>query len=72
LNDAERITNPHRFRGASKRSATRLALFYGATYGTMGTHLPFFTLWLKSAHRPSWIGIISAVPSVTRFTVLRS
>ena len=33
---------------APKRFATRLALFYGATYGTMGTHLPFFTLWLKS------------------------
>jgi PPP family 3-phenylpropionic acid transporter len=57
--------------GASKRFATRLALFYGATYGTMGTHLPFFTLWLKSVGiDPSWIGIISAVPSVTRFTTL--
>ena len=56
---------------ASKRFATRLALFYGATFGTMGTHLPFFTLWLKSVGiDPSWIGIISAVPSVTRFTVL--
>jgi MFS transporter, PPP family, 3-phenylpropionic acid transporter len=57
--------------GASKRFATRLALFYGATFGTMGTHLPFFTLWLKSVGiDPSWIGIISAVPAVTRFTVL--
>jgi PPP family 3-phenylpropionic acid transporter len=57
--------------GASKRFATRLALFYGATFGTMGTHLPFFTLWLKSVGiDASWIGIISAVPSVTRFTVL--
>jgi len=57
--------------GASKRFATRLALFYGATYGTLGTHLPFFTLWLKSVGiDPSWIGIISAVPSVTRFTTL--
>jgi PPP family 3-phenylpropionic acid transporter len=57
--------------GASKRFATRLALFYGATYGTLGTHLPFFTLWLKSVGiDSSWIGIISAVPSVTRFTVL--
>jgi MFS transporter, PPP family, 3-phenylpropionic acid transporter len=57
--------------GASKRFATRLALFYGTTYGTMGTHLPFFTLWLKSVGiDSSWIGIISAVPSVTRFTVL--
>jgi len=57
--------------GASKRFATRLALFYGTTFGTMGTHLPFFTLWLKSVGiDASWIGIISAVPSVTRFTVL--
>jgi PPP family 3-phenylpropionic acid transporter len=57
--------------GASKRFATRLALFYGATFGTMGTHLPFFTVWLKSVGiDASWIGIISAVPAVTRFTVL--
>ncbi|MBA2402742.1 MAG: MFS transporter [Bradyrhizobium sp.] len=57
--------------GGSKRFATRLALFYGATFGTMGTHLPFFTLWLKSVGiDASWIGIISAVPAVTRFTVL--
>jgi PPP family 3-phenylpropionic acid transporter len=56
---------------ASKRFAARLALFYGATFGTMGTHLPFFTLWLKSVGiDASWIGVISAVPSVTRFTVL--
>ena len=33
---------------ASKQFATRLALFYGTTFGTVGTHLPFFTLWLKS------------------------
>ena len=56
---------------ASKRFATRLALFYGATFGTMGTHLPFFTVWLKAVGiDASWIGIILAVPSATRFTVL--
>ena len=56
---------------ASKRFATRLALFYGATFGTMGTHLPFFTVWLKAVGLDaSWIGIICAVPSLTRFTVL--
>src|SRR5437870_8914396 len=56
---------------ASKRFATRLGLFYGTTFGTMGTHAPFFTLWLKSVGiDPSWIGVISAVPAVTRFTVL--
>ena len=37
----------------------------------MGTHLPFFTVWLKAVGiDASWIGIISAVPSLTRFTVL--
>ena len=37
----------------------------------MGTHLPFFTVWLKAVGiDASWIGIISAVPAVTRFTVL--
>ena len=57
--------------GGSKRFATRLALFYGTTFGTMGTHLPFFTVWLKAVGiDASWIGIISAVPSLTRFTVL--
>ena len=55
----------------SKRFAARLALFYGTTFGTMGTHLPFFTVWLKAVGiDASWIGIISAVPALTRFTVL--
>jgi MFS transporter, PPP family, 3-phenylpropionic acid transporter len=54
-----------------KRFATRLALFYGATFGTIGSHLPFFPVWLKAVGiDASWIGIITAVPSVTRFTVL--
>jgi len=56
---------------ASKRFATRLALFYGATFGMIGTHLPFFTVWLKAVGIDSWwIGVIGAVPSLTRFTVL--
>jgi PPP family 3-phenylpropionic acid transporter len=54
-----------------KRFATRLALFYGATFGTIGSHLPFFPVWLKAVGiDASWIGIITAVPSVTRFTIL--
>jgi PPP family 3-phenylpropionic acid transporter len=57
--------------GASRRFAARLALFYGATFGTLGTHLPFFPVWLKAVGiDASWIGIITAVPSVTRFTIL--
>jgi PPP family 3-phenylpropionic acid transporter len=54
-----------------KRFAARLALFYGTLFGLVGTHLPFFPVWLKAVGiDPSWIGIITAVPSVTRFTIL--
>jgi PPP family 3-phenylpropionic acid transporter len=57
--------------GVPRRFATRLALFYGALFGLAGTHLPFFPVWLKAIGiDASWIGIITAVPSVTRFTVL--
>ena len=56
---------------ASRRFAVRLALFYGALFGLVGTHLPFFPVWLKAVGiDASWIGIITAVPAVTRFTVL--
>jgi PPP family 3-phenylpropionic acid transporter len=55
----------------SRRFATRLALFYGTLFGLVGTQLPFFPVWLKAVGiDASWIGIIIAVPSVTRFTVL--
>ena len=54
-----------------KRFAVRLALFYGAAFGMIGTHLPFFPLWLKAVGiEASWIGIITAVPAVTRFSIL--
>ena len=54
-----------------RRFATRLALFYGTMFGMMGTHLPFFTVWLKAVGIDAfWIGIITAIPPVTRFTVL--
>jgi PPP family 3-phenylpropionic acid transporter len=57
--------------GTSRRFATRLALFYGTVFGLMGTHLPFFPVWLKAVGiDASWIGIITAVPAVTRFTIL--
>ena len=56
---------------SGRRFATRLALFYGAVFGLVGTHLPFFPVWLKAEGiDASWIGIITAVPSLTRFTVL--
>ena len=55
----------------SRRFATRLALFYGAMFGLLGAYLPFFPVWLKAVGiEASWIGIITAVPAVTRFTVL--
>ena len=55
----------------AKRFAARLALFYGTLFGLVGTHLPFFPVWLKAIGiDASWIGIITAVPSLTRFTVL--
>jgi PPP family 3-phenylpropionic acid transporter len=55
----------------SRRFATRLALFYGTLFGLVGTHLPFFPVWLKAVGiDASWIGIITAVPAVTRFTIL--
>ncbi len=57
--------------GASRRFATRVALFYGTLFGMTGTHLPFFTVWLKAVGIDAfWIGLITAVPPVTRFTVL--
>jgi PPP family 3-phenylpropionic acid transporter len=48
-----------------------VALFYGTVFGMTGTHLPFFTVWLKAVGIDAfWIGLITAVPPVTRFTVL--
>jgi PPP family 3-phenylpropionic acid transporter len=54
-----------------KRFATWVALVYGTGFGLVGTHLPFFPVWLKAVGvDPAWIGVITAVPSVTRFTTL--
>jgi PPP family 3-phenylpropionic acid transporter len=54
-----------------ERFAVRLALFYGTLFGLFGTQLPFFPVWLKAVGiDASWIGIITAVPAVTRFTTL--
>ena len=54
-----------------RRFAVSLALFYSAVFAVSGTHLPFFPVWLKAVGiDSSWIGIINAVPSVTRFTIL--
>ena len=46
----------------SRRFATRLALFYSALFGLVGTHLPFFPVWLKAVGvDAAWIGIITAL-----------
>ena len=64
-------TIPIASRPTARRFATRLALFYGAVFGLVGTQLPFFPVWLQSIGiDASWIGLITAVPSLTRFTVL--
>jgi PPP family 3-phenylpropionic acid transporter len=64
-------TIPIASRNEPRRFAARLALFYGTLFGLGGTYLPFFPVWLKAvAIDASWIGIIMAVPSVTRFTIL--
>jgi PPP family 3-phenylpropionic acid transporter len=56
---------------AARRFAGRLAFVYGAGFGLIGTHLPYFPVWLKAVGvDPAWIGLITAVPAVTRFTVL--
>ena len=56
---------------APKRFATGLALFYGAVFTLLGAQMPFFPVWLRAVGiDASWIGVIAAVPAVTRFTVL--
>lgn len=58
-------------REVSRRFAARLALFYGALFGLIGGQLPFFPVWLQALGiEASWIGIITAAPSVARFTIL--
>ena len=64
-------TIPIASRNEPRRFAAWLALFYGTLFGLGGTYLPFFPVWLKAVGiDASWIGIIAAVPSVTRFTFL--
>jgi MFS transporter, PPP family, 3-phenylpropionic acid transporter len=58
-------------RSVSRRFAVSLAAFYAAIFAVTGCHLPFFPVWLRAVGiDAAWIGVISAVPSVTRFTVL--
>ena len=55
----------------SRRFAVGLAAFYASLFGLVGTHLPFFPVWLKAVGiDAAWIGIITALPSISRFTAL--
>jgi MFS transporter, PPP family, 3-phenylpropionic acid transporter len=55
----------------SRRFAVRLALFYAAIFALFGCQLPFLSVWFRAIGLDAtWIGLISAVPAVTRFTVL--
>ena len=59
------------FGGVHAVDGLTLDLPRGAVFGLIGTHLPFFPVWLKAIGiDPSWIGIMTAVPSVTRFSIL--
>lgn len=56
---------------AARRFAIRTALFYSTILGLGGTYLPFFPVWLKAVGvEAAWIGIITAVPSLVRLSVL--
>jgi MFS transporter, PPP family, 3-phenylpropionic acid transporter len=55
----------------SRRFAVGLAAFYASLFGLVGTHLPFFPVWLKAVGiEAAWIGIITALPAISRFTAL--
>ena len=55
----------------SRRFAVGLAAFYASLFGLVGTHLPFFPVWLKAVGiEAAWIGVITALPAISRFTVL--
>jgi PPP family 3-phenylpropionic acid transporter len=55
----------------SRRFAVGLAAFYASLFGLVGTHLPFFPVWLKAVGiDAAWIGIIAALPAISRFTAL--
>src|SRR5215475_11946519 len=55
----------------SRRFAVGLAAFYASLFGLVGTQLPFFPVWLKAVGvDAAWIGIITALPAISRFTAL--
>jgi len=52
-------------------SGTMSDRFGTRVFAVLGTHLPFFPLWLKAIGiDAAWIGLINALPAITRFTTL--
>lgn len=63
--------NPHAPQSVARRFAIGTSLFYASTLGVLGTYLPFFPVWLKAVGiDAAMIGIITALPSLSRFTIL--
>ncbi len=53
----------------SRRAVSRCSI--RRVFAVSGTHLPFFPLWLKAIGiDAAWIGLINALPAITRFTTL--
>ena len=62
---------PRDAQSSGRRFAVGVGLFYATTLGIIGVYLPFFPVWLKAIGiEAGWIGIITALPSLSRFTVL--
>lgn len=61
----------HAPQSVARRFALGTSLFYASTLGVLGTYLPFFPVWLKAVGiDAALIGIITALPSLSRFTIL--
>lgn len=62
---------PAAAQSSGRRFAVRVGLFYASTLGIIGVSLPFFPVWLKAIGIDAfWIGVINAIPALTRFTIL--
>jgi PPP family 3-phenylpropionic acid transporter len=62
---------PRDAQSSGRRFAVGIGLFYATTLGIIGVYLPFFPVWLKAIGvEAAWIGVITALPSLSRFTIL--
>jgi PPP family 3-phenylpropionic acid transporter len=62
---------PRDAQSSGRRFAVGTGLFYATTLGIIGVYLPFFPVWLKAIGvEAAWIGVITALPSLSRFTIL--